>query len=148
MRGLHQMASQAKEIVDGAVDGEKALDVSRRFEAAHVAFALAGGLMRHLSAVVRILRGAVMDRGEGGPVGCPITAQLVGDQAVGNVAQPLPQLAKEPFGRTCIPAFLHQNIKRVSVLVDGPPQVIALSSDTNKQFIQMSGVARLSPSSA
>ncbi len=78
-------------------------------------------LVRDFGPIVGVLRGAVMDRGEGGPVGCPITAQLVGDQAVGNIAQPLQQLAKEPFGRPCIPAFLHEDIQRQAILIYRSP---------------------------
>ena len=85
MEGSHQVASNPKEIVNGAVDGEEALNVACGFKAPHVAFALAGGLMGDFSAVVGVLISTVMDGGEGGPVGRGITAQLVGDQAVGHV---------------------------------------------------------------
>ena len=45
---LHKVAAYPKEIVDRAVDGEKALHLSKGFKAAHVPFPLAGGLMRDL----------------------------------------------------------------------------------------------------
>ena len=37
MDRLHEMASKPEEIIDGAVDGEKALGVAWRFEAPHLA---------------------------------------------------------------------------------------------------------------
>ena len=40
---LHQVASDPKEIIDRSMDREEPLDLSQRLEAAHVAFALAGG---------------------------------------------------------------------------------------------------------
>ena len=82
-----------------------------------------------------------------GRVSRAITAKFIGDQAVGNVAQPLQQPAKEPFGRPCIPAFLHENIERLAVLIHGPPQVVALAAaDADKHFVQMPGIARSSSS--
>ena len=75
----HEVTTYPKEIVDRAVDGEKALGVAQRFEAMHVAFALACGLMGHLSAVVSVLRCAVTNRGEGGPMRCSVTAEFIGD---------------------------------------------------------------------
>ena len=79
MGSLHQMATYPKEIVDRAVDGEKALDVAQRFEATHVAFALACGLMGHLGAVVRVLGCTMVDGGKGSPMRCSVTAEFIGD---------------------------------------------------------------------
>ena len=45
MRRPHEVATYPKEIVDRAVDGEKASDMAQRFEATHVALALARGLV-------------------------------------------------------------------------------------------------------
>ncbi len=81
----YQVAAHPKEIIDGAVDGEKALDLSKGFKAAYVAFALASGLVGDLSPVVSVLRSAVMDGGVGGSMRRLITAQFIGDQAIGDV---------------------------------------------------------------
>ncbi len=86
MGRLYQVPAHPKEIIDGTMDGEKLLNLSGGFKAAHVAFALAGGLMRHLSPVVRILIGTVLDRGEGGPMSSGIATQLVGDESGRNVS--------------------------------------------------------------
>ncbi len=85
MGSLHQVASGPKEIIDRTMNGQEALHVSKRFKPAHVAFSLASRLMGDLSAVVGILRSAVLDRGEGSAVGDGITAQFVGDESVGDV---------------------------------------------------------------
>ena len=79
------MPSDPKEIVNGAVDREEAVNVACGFKATHVAFALAGGLMGDFSAVVGVLMSTVMDGGEGGPVASGITAQFIGDQSIGGV---------------------------------------------------------------
>ena len=81
-------------------------------------------------------------------MGCPITAELVGDQAVGDVAQPLQQLAKEAFGRPCIAAFLHENIQNLTVLIHRSSQVVSLPSDANEQFVEMPRVSWLSASTS
>ncbi len=85
MDSPHQVASNPKEIIDRSVDGKKPLDVSQRFEAAHLSFALAGGLVGHFGTIVGVLGRAVLDRGEGGPVGSTIAAELIGDQLIGHI---------------------------------------------------------------
>ena len=65
MSRLHQVAAHPKEIIDGTMDGEKPLNLTQRFKAAHVPFTLPSGLMRDLSAVVSVLRSAVMGGGGG-----------------------------------------------------------------------------------
>ena len=138
------MPAHPKEIVDGAMNGEEALDVSERFKPPHVAFPLAGGLMGDFGPVVGILCGAVVDRGEGGPLRRAVAPEFIGDQAIGDVPQPLQQFPKEPFGRPGTPAFLHENIECLPVLIHGPPQVVAFPPDPDEQLVQMPGVARLS----
>ena len=51
-----------------------------------MAFALPGRLMGDLSPVVGVLGSAMVDRGKGGPVSGGITAELIGDEVVGDVA--------------------------------------------------------------
>ena len=85
MGRLHQVATRAKEITDRAVDRKKALNLPWRFEAARVPFALSYEPVRDFSAVVRILRRAVMDRGEGGLMGRSIAAQFISDQPIADV---------------------------------------------------------------
>ena len=74
---LHEMATNSKEIIERPVNGEKALDVSWRFEAPHLVCALSSRLVRDFGAVIRILRGTVMDGGKGGPLGRGITPILL-----------------------------------------------------------------------
>ena len=76
------MPADAEEILDDAVDRREALEVRDRFEAAHLALAVAGRLMRHFDAIVRIRGCAVQDRRDQGTAGGLIARQLVGDQAL------------------------------------------------------------------
>ena len=74
MRGSHQMPSDPEEIVDRSMDGEEALGLPWRFKAAHLAFPLACGLVRHFRTIVCVLRSAVSHRRHTDSVGCSITA--------------------------------------------------------------------------
>ena len=77
MDRLHQVTADPKEIVSGAVDGKKTLDMPQRFEAPHLVCALSSRLVSDFGAVIRILRGTVMDGGKGGPLGRGITPILL-----------------------------------------------------------------------
>ncbi len=79
------MASDPKEIIDGTVDGEKTLDLPWGFKAAYLPFALVCRLVGHLSPIVRIRIGTVMDGGEDGPMRGSIAAQFIGDQSVWDI---------------------------------------------------------------
>ena len=48
------MTSYSEKILDDAVEGEKPLGLASRFEAAHLPFPLAGGLMRGFGTIVGV----------------------------------------------------------------------------------------------
>ena len=54
MSGSSEVPADAEEILDDAVDRREALEVRDRCEAAHLALAVAGRLMRHFDSIVRI----------------------------------------------------------------------------------------------
>ena len=54
-----QMSADPKEILHHTMDGGEPLQMSGRLEAAHLALALAGRLMRDLGSVVLVLHGAM-----------------------------------------------------------------------------------------
>ena len=57
-----EVAADPEEVVDHAVDGRKVLQLSGRFEAAHLPLALSDRLVRHFGFVVRIAVCAVRYR--------------------------------------------------------------------------------------
>ena len=63
------MSADPKEILHHTMDGGEPLQMSGRLEAAHLALALAGRLVRDLGAIVRVLLSDVNDRRHHGPVG-------------------------------------------------------------------------------
>ncbi len=61
MDRLEMMPSYSKQIVNRAVDREKSLHLSRRFEATHLAFLLPGVLVGDFSSIVLVLPGSMGD---------------------------------------------------------------------------------------
>ncbi len=49
--------------------------------------------------------------------------------------------AKEAFSGSMISTLGNQNIDHVSILIDGPPKIEALTLDGDEEFIDMPGVA-------
>jgi hypothetical protein len=55
----------------------------------------------------------------------------------GTYVRPLEELPKERLRSYCIPLALHQNIEEMAVLVDRTLEVIALTVDRQKDFVQV-----------
>ena len=85
------------------MDRREALKVRDRCETAHLALAVAGRLMRHFDAIVRIRGCAVQDRRDQGTAGGVIARQLVGDQGCccvnRNWPRALPRVGSSPIDR-------------------------------------------------
>ena len=87
-----------------------------------------------------------MDHGrEDVPMCSRITPKLVGDQLPGCLSLMFQGLTKEAFSGSTISAFGDQNIDHVSILIDGPPQIEALTLDGDEEFIDVPDVAESSP---
>jgi hypothetical protein len=57
----------------------------------------------------------------------------------------LQELAKKSFGSVAIATPLNQNVDYIPVLIDRPPQVVALIADSDEHLIQVPGIAQRSP---
>ena len=55
---------------------------------------------------------------------------------------------REPLGRLCVAARLHQYVQHVAVLVDRAPQVVLLAVDLHEHFIEVPAVAGAGPAAA
>ena len=71
----------SKEITNDAMGGEKSLLLTRRFEPAHLPFAVSSRLMRHLNAIVGVTASVVSDVGYDGSFCSSIAFELVGDDS-------------------------------------------------------------------
>jgi hypothetical protein len=45
------------------------------------------------------------------------------------------------FGGALIAARLNQDVDHIAVLIHGPPEIVLLTIDSDKEFVQMPGVA-------
>src|SRR5262245_12039250 len=111
---------------DGTVSREETLGLSRRFEPLHVSFALTGGLMRVLGAVVEVPMLAMFHPGENVALSSSVALEFVGDDHARDVGQSLEQLTKELLRGPLIPPTLDQDIEYVPVLIDCPPEIMPL----------------------
>ena len=69
-----------------------------------------------------------------------VASQLVGDKPVGTRSLGFQELTKEPLGGLPISSVLQQNVDRVSILVDGSPEVVSFSTDRDEEFIEMPSI--------
>ena len=72
-----------------------------------------------------------------------ITLEFVRDQNAGRIAQSFEQLTEKVLGRMPVAPVLHQDIERVTVLVNFPPQVMMLSFDGQYHLVEMPLVTAL-----
>jgi hypothetical protein len=127
-----QVAPHTKEVLHEPVHRQKALGVSDRLEPSHLLLALLCRLMRDLGSVVFVLHRAVDDRRHHDAVRRPITEKLVRDQALRHAALPFQQFPKETRGRTAIAPRLDEDVDHVTVLVDGPPEILTAALDIHE----------------
>ena len=124
-----------------AVDGREALQLGRRFEAAHLALALSGRLMGDFGEVVCVPIGAVDHGRHHRAPCCRVAAALVRDQPSWDAALALQEFPEESHGGLSIPSRLDEDIDDVAVFVDGAPQILLATLDRNEQLVQMPDVA-------
>ena len=64
-----------------------------------------------------------------------VASEFIGDEPPRGLALLLEKPTKEP-GRGClVPPFLDQDIQDLPILINGPKQIMLLSVDPNKDFI-------------
>jgi len=75
-------------------------------------------------------------------VRCRVAPQLVRHEAPRLAFLPLQQFAEEPSGRTRIALSLNEYVDHVSILIDGPPEIVALALDVDEDFVQVPDVSQ------
>ena len=94
--------------------------------------------------VVLILTGAMNNGRKDLPMCSRITPKLVGNQLPGCLSLMFQGLTKEAFSGSTISTLGNQNIDHVSILIDGPPKIEALTLDGDEEFINVPDVAESS----
>src|SRR5687768_4992844 len=79
--------------------------------------------------------------GEDLALGGSVALEFVGHEHARHVGQPFKQLAKEFLCRPLVPATLDQDVQHLPVLIDRPPEIMALALDRQKHFIHIPLVA-------
>ena len=103
---------------------QEPLRLTGGLEAAHLAFALSGGLVRVLCPVVFTLATVMCHAGQ--QFGGSVAFELIRDQRAGNIALLLQELSEKALGRLLIAPALEQDVQDLPVLVHGPEQVLGL----------------------
>jgi hypothetical protein len=142
-RRRQQVASRSEMLGDGSIRRQKSLGMTGGFEPLHTILALACGPMRVLTSVIEITTLTVFDPGQYLPLGRAVALQLIGDNNAWHVLEPFEQLAKELLGGVLIAPALDQAIEDMVVLIDGSPEVMALTINCEKHLIQVPFVAWL-----
>ena len=99
------------------------------------------GWSRDLGEIVGVAPRVVDHRRHDGPVRDAVAPESIGDESARYVATAFQQPAEKPRGGLAIQTRLRQDIDDLALLVDGPPEVLALAADRHEQFIEMPGVA-------
>jgi hypothetical protein len=118
------------------------LRVARRLESPHGPLTLARPLVCVLSPVIYISVLPMFHAGQHLSFGGCIALQFIGDHHAWHIRQAFQKLPKERLGCDFIVPALHQDVQHMAVLVDGPPQVVALFIDGQEDCIEMPRVAR------
>ncbi len=100
--------------------------------------------MRDFSPVVFVLACSMDHRREDVPMCSQITLKLVGDQLPGCLSLMFQGPTKEALSGSTISTLGNQNIDHVSILIDGSPQIAALTLDGDEEFIDVPDVAESS----
>ena len=129
------MSTDAEEILHDTVNRREPLELSGRLETPHLALTLSGRLMRDLRAVVRVLIGAVEHRWHHRATGGRVAAQRLGDQASRHVSLVLQSRAKESHCGVPIPSRWYEEVKDVTVLIHGAPQVLLATLDRDEPLV-------------
>jgi hypothetical protein len=144
MSGLQMMTTYSEQVLNGTVNGEKTLGLCNRFEPPHLPLLFTSVLMGHFGPIVFVLACSMDHKREDVPMRSRITPQLVGDQLPGCLYLLFQGLTKEAFSGSTISSLGDQNIDHVSILIDGPPKIEALTLDGEEEFIDVPDVAESS----
>jgi hypothetical protein len=106
------------------------------FEPLHAPLALPRRPMGVLTPVVERAALAMFHSGEYLALGGPVAFELIRDEHPWHVRELLEQLAEELLRGAFVPPTLHEDIEDIPILIDGAPQIVALTMDRQKHLIE------------
>jgi hypothetical protein len=135
------MAAKIEEICDGSVHADESLRLKHRFESPHPPFPHPGRLVGEFDPIVRVSRSVVDRFWDEFPPRDRVAPQLVRHDRPGLSPMAGKQASEESLGGLRISSLLEQHINDLTILVDRPPQVPLLASDSNEDLINEERVA-------
>lgn len=120
---LETVAARTKVFADRPESRQEALGMARRLEVPHRSLTLPRWLVRVFRSLVQPPVAPMLNAGHDLLLGRLIDPELVRDQHPGDVLAALQQFAEELLGRGFVSSALHQDIKHIPILIDGPPQI-------------------------
>src|SRR5262245_48714713 len=84
----------------------------------------------------------VRNAGQQLPAGLPVAGECIRHQFMRNIPQLLQELAQEAEAGGIVPSFLHQDIQDLTILIDGPPQIVTLAIDRDEHLVHTPRVAQ------
>jgi hypothetical protein len=99
--------------------------------------------VRQPGAVVEAFVLAMCDTRYNGYPGASVALQFVSDHNPWRVPQALEKLTEESFGCLPVAPALHEDIERMTLLIDSAPEVMVLSPDRQHDLVEMPFIARL-----
>ena len=140
------MPSDPEEIQDDSVDRQEPLRLSGRLEPSHLSLSLSGRLVRDLSPVVGVARCVMGHRWHHPAMRSSVAAQLVGNETPGLASLCRQQPVEEALSGEPISTRLDEDVDRVAVLVDSPPEIVPFTADGDEELVQVPGVAHATSS--
>jgi hypothetical protein len=131
------VASRSEVLRDGTVGCGETPGLPGRLKPLHGSLSLPRRLVGVFRPVVQIAMRPMLDAGQALAYGGTVASQLIGDDDSWNVREIFKALAEDLFRSRLIPAALHEDIKDVPVLIDGPPEIVACAVDRHKHLVQV-----------
>jgi hypothetical protein len=100
--------------------------------------------VRNLGSIVSVLFGAVHNRGHHFTMRSRVAFQFVRDHPPGRLPSTFQHLTKKDNGSLFVSSFLNQGVNSIVVLVNGTVDIVTLTADTHKHFIDEPGVSAMS----
>ena len=142
MRCSHQVSANVEKVANESMHGQEALRLPGRFEPLHLSLALRCGLVGDFGAIVLVPVRTVSDGRHDRSVCSPVAAQLVGDQPPRLTLLALQQLAEKACGSPAVATRLDEDIDDVAILIDGTPEIVSPSLDSDEDLVQVPDVAQ------
>jgi hypothetical protein len=77
-----------------------------------------------------------------------VAPQLIGHDHPRRILQTIQKAPEEALGRATIAPILNKNIEDNTMLIDGTPEIVLYSLDSDKNFVHVPLVSRLGPAAA